>query len=119
MQRFPFAHTRQDYILEAWIEYLESLNYKGHLSLHYDGIRINSAATENIDEFCQNCSDYIFKHTDFRVKILEKKHHNFRQLIKLNATSRVDAHLLHECLLLPGNCIPATLSRFVKPPTNI
>ncbi len=98
---------------------MDSLNYKGHLSLHFDGVRVNASIAHNIGDLCSNCSDYIFDRTGFRVKICEKKHFGLLELVKLHAESGVVADVAHDHLLSSGNCIPAALSRIVDPSDDI
>ena len=61
-------------ILEAW-EQNVSENFKPkHLSLHFDGLRIDcrSVSQTSIDEVCKSCELAIKKRTCFQVKIVEK-----------------------------------------------
>ena len=64
----------EDAVLTSWLGFVRQRPVT-HLSLHYDGIRINKKLPCAMSEFCARCSDHIAKETGFLVNIREKEHH--------------------------------------------
>jgi len=115
-RRFPeastftrFWTTAEDLVLTAWVDYVKSSPI-GHLSLHFDGIRLQMDNGTPVDEYCQACSQYIKERTGFSVTIREKKHHTFRELVSVVGTEKVHLSNVDPAFQKPGNCIIAGLA---------
>ncbi len=70
----------EDLVLTSWIGYLSALDLT-HLSLHFDGVRVEGRRSINIEEICRHSEDWIGKETGFNVNIKEKKHMLFQELL--------------------------------------
>ena len=70
----------EDLVLTSWIGYLSTLDLT-HLSLHFDGVRVEGRRSINIEEICRHSEDWIGKETGFSVNIKEKKHMLFQELL--------------------------------------
>ena len=102
----------EDYILEAWTDCI-SRHRPGHLSLHFDGVRVGRFSSEvEISNICQEAMDAIKEKTGFEVNIVEKHHYLFRQLCRTPAES-VEEPVAYEDLHLQGNCIPLAIARLM------
>ena len=98
----------EDYILEHWCFFLESMS-PSHLSLHFDGVRVNADIHENISELRSSCEKHILASTGFQVEVKQKKHELILELIKQTATSCAENSSVPDCFLQKGNCIPCAL----------
>ena len=102
----------EDYILQKWLEFV--LRYQAsHVSLHFDGIRVNTPLPYDTDEYCKKCADHIAQSTEFAVTIRPKEHRYFLELFVKNCTTTAKATVEHEFLELPGNCIPLALHQLL------
>ncbi len=70
----------EDLVLTSWIGYLSTLDLT-HLSLHFDGVRVEGRRNINVEEICRHSEDWIGKETGFNVNIKEKKHMLFQELL--------------------------------------
>ena len=61
----------EDAVLEAWSDFL-LLKRPTHLSLHFDGVRVNADVLENIDALISDSQDKIKERTGFSVRIRQK-----------------------------------------------
>ena len=61
----------EDYVLEAWTTFAMARN-PTHLSLHFDGIRIDRNTITDPAAFADECSEHIHKTTGYKVTIVEK-----------------------------------------------
>ena len=102
-------------VLRAWVAFVQQ--YKpAHLSLHFDGIRIDAQCVNDsglsMQDFTAQSAAHIFKETGFEVTIVEKAHLTFLQL--LIGKPHCNAKVPEACkeLLNQGNCIPLALWRF-------
>ncbi len=114
-RKFPEASTLtfmwsalEDRILASWVGYAKQ-HANGHLSLHFDGIRITDSLPCPVEEFCQRCSTRILEETGFTVRIREKKHHWFFELLRARCEEQQVASGVPEIFARSGNCIPAAL----------
>ena len=89
-----------------------------HVSLHFDGIRISDALDCATDEFCDRCSVVIERVTGFAVKIRQKVHRTFLEMVAHRSTQTTVLPKVNQCLLLDGNCIPCALSHLVALPAG-
>lgn len=101
----------EDVILRSWTEHvLQNPNKPGHLSLHFDGIRVSADHIgESQEDYIKACQDAIYKHTGFQVKIVAKKHSSFIELVKSKGTHANALTNVPAILLQAGNCIPCAL----------
>ncbi|CAE7478378.1 unnamed protein product [Symbiodinium sp. CCMP2592] len=101
----------EDRILQSWTEHILSRPSKPkHLSLHFDGLRISRDHIETSqDEFIKDCENAIRMRTGFMVKIVEKKHFSFIDLVKNRSTHANSVTNVPALLLQPGNCIPCAV----------
>eukprot|EP00959_Pyramimonas_sp_CCMP1952_P275578 5760325-Pyramimonas_sp.AAC.1 len=108
----------EDYILENLVEYL--LQYsKGHMSLHYDGVRAQRDTMSSIaratspDEyasgisdaqvFLRECEQYVQDATGYHVEFAIKNHRYFQNWVPSGPAG--DAPHLHDIFYKLGNCI--------------
>ena len=92
----------EDFVLQAWVEYLTTLRPR-HLSLHYDGIRIDNLAVHG--SFIADSQEYIQEKTGFRVCIVEKAHDLFVEAICKEAVTADVLDGIPPDLLKGGCCI--------------
>jgi len=98
----------QDAILTSWLGFVRQRPVS-HLSLHYDGIRIDKEPPGQVSEFRARCTDHIVKETGFIVNIREKEHHYLFDLLKSSSGSISHVDTVHEGFVRPGNCVPTAL----------
>ena len=97
-----------------------------HLSLHYDGVRVDrprvAATHESVQAFCDAAAVHIAEQTGFAVDIIEKQHFYFLELLERAATGRKafsnegDSGALLDA---DGNCIPAGIHYLGASPVDI
>ena len=96
----------EDTILESWSNYLLSKR-PTHLSLHFDGVRINADLVEDVESLLSACQDKIKEATGFNVQIRQKIHQHFLEslaCLDVTALNNVPAELQKS-----PNCIPCAL----------
>ena len=98
-----FWNVAEDIVLDSWLRKLQPLNPK-HLSLHFDGVRVDAGiAGNNLQAFCNECGSHIERETDFKVFIRPKSHLCFLKMLHAKTDSeKVDCA---PELQAPGNCI--------------
>ena len=104
---FYFWTTVEDWIVESWTSKLRSVSPE-HLSLHFDGVRLNSnlrAWASDQHQFLGACERHIEQDTGFKVKIVEKQHFSLLQLLQRTASQTADVEGVPEALLKPSNSI--------------
>ena len=97
----------EDYILEHWCNFLQR-HRPTHLSLHFDGVRVNSDIHPDILELMTACEKHILESTGFALRIIEKKHQLILDLVRQNSKSCNEIPV-PDILLERGNCIPCGL----------
>ena len=97
----------EDYILEHWCNFLQR-HRPTHLSLHFDGVRVNSDIHADMQELMTACEKHILESTGFAVRIIEKKHQLILDLVRQNSKSCNEIPV-PDILLERGNCIPCGL----------
>ena len=102
----------EDFILEHWSVYLNRLK-PTHLSLHFDGVRVNSDLRDDCDAFLQECEGHIERNTGFSVQLAKKEHHNVHSCLASLAMKTDEVASVPESLLQDGNCIPCALWHLV------
>eukprot|EP00438_Fugacium_kawagutii_P034932 Skav206393 [mRNA] locus=scaffold834:643982:646531:- [translate_table: standard] len=114
---FPGATTffhmwtaAEDFVLEAWCEFL-LLKRPTHLSLHFEGVRINETAVENIEALIVDCQRKIKEASGFQVKIHQKIHKHFMEFLTGWEHAPLDG--VPPELEKAPNCIPCALWRLV------
>ena len=63
----------EDLILEKWVAYIKQKLDVKHLSLHFDGIRVQLPPETDVGVLCGQCSYHIHQETGFRVTIHSSK----------------------------------------------
>lgn len=99
----------EDWLLTAWTEWIQRVSAPSHLSLHFDGVRIDKywlrEHNMNVHDFCTASVTAIQDTTGFQVDIVEKRH---RSLMEQLTDEPVSWHLAGSppaSLLQGGNCI--------------
>lgn len=107
---FEMWSAAEDQCLAAWEVFVRQSQCE-HLSLHFDGLRVDKAGSAASPSFAQDASDFIHDHTGFRVTIVKKVHKTFLECIEVGATSTTERAPSHPQLGVDGNCIPAAWVR--------
>ena len=112
-QTFAIFYQRaEDYVLRQWQAWLLEKPVK-HLSLHFDGVRINKDAVPDncasVADFAAEASAHIAAETGFVVKIREKTHATIAEALASRGVWRPAA--APSDLLKPGNSILLALWR--------
>eukprot|EP00435_Cladocopium_sp_Y103_P017516 s1987_g4.t1 len=97
----------EDYIVEKWCDLIESKS-PSHVSLHFDGVRVNQDVVSDVPALLRECEDHIRQTTGFVVSIKRKQHAHFLELL----AGTVDANVIEAIpaeLLSGANCIPCAL----------
>ena len=103
---FYLYAAAEDFILEAWENYVALQFQPKHVSLHFDGLRIHRSAfgDKPVDAVCRECEEAIASATGFKVSIVEKKHECFRDICR--AKGQLDTRQSFNGVLSnSGNCI--------------
>lgn len=114
-RHFPEASTFtfvwnavEDCILSAWIKFLQQYRLT-HLSLHFDGLRVQGGIPGDIEKLCKDCADCIDRETGFRVAIRPKFHKYFVECLRDSSTHQEDIPDIEDVYLARGNCIALAL----------
>ncbi|CAE7205271.1 unnamed protein product [Symbiodinium sp. CCMP2592] len=101
----------EDLIISAWLEKIQE-QQPSHVSLHFDGIRVDQAAVgSSVEAFCVECASHIKSRTGFDVSLRPKSHQTFLEGIRVGSASR-DAESIEPATLTDeGNCILCALHR--------
>ncbi|CAK0791818.1 unnamed protein product [Prorocentrum cordatum] len=110
-----FYQRAEDYILRQWQTWV-LMQPVMHLSLHFDGVRINRDAVfarhTTVADYAAGASAYIAQETGFVVKIKEKTHPTVEEaLISCTAWRPLEAAAAPGDLQKPGNGILLALWR--------
>ena len=98
----------EDYCLETWATYV--LGFKPiHLSLHFDGIRVDTDVVSKCEDFGRRVVDIIRERTGYTVRVTRKEHVFFWDALCSRASECVPVVAPCELLLRAGNCIPMAL----------
>jgi hypothetical protein len=97
----------EDYVLASWCEKIQMLRPK-HLSLHFDGVRVNADIVPDMDVFLRDCESHIQKNTGFNVSIRVKIHAHFLKLLSQTIGASAVTDLPAELQRRP-NCILCSL----------
>ena len=106
-----FYFAVEDHIATAMIKAVLAKQTQ-HLSLHYDGIRVDKARIEHeggdANHMCRMLEDAIKKDTGYEVKLCVKQHMTFLQQLEVseNVAKSVVIESADDLLLKHGNCIP-------------
>ena len=84
---FFFWSGAEATVVDSWLDLIREENWE-HISLHGDGVRLSSGtALADVDAFCARSSARILQATGFIVKIEEKQHLFFMDLICCRGSS--------------------------------
>eukprot|EP00435_Cladocopium_sp_Y103_P008302 s3962_g2.t1 len=97
----------EDYVLASWCDKIQVLHPK-HLSLHFDGVRVNADIAPDMDVFLRDCECHIQKSTGFNVSIRVKTHAHFLELLSKTIIASAIADLPADLERRP-NCILCSL----------
>lgn len=105
----------RDWVLETWIEFLMSRKPK-HLSLHFDGVRINDdlEGLSDKESLLRRCEEHIEKETGFKVSVAEKQHLNMLELISQSSSDTRENKDVPAAFLQGENSILCGLWRVVE-----
>ena len=111
---FYFMWTAiEDWILSSWLEFTLE-NAVRHVSLHYDGLRLDADLSNGVADYCVSASEHIFNQTGFRVNIREKLHQTFGELLPTRAVESRVVPDRDEVLDRPGNGIAGAVSHLLS-----
>ena len=99
----------EDHVLEEWAKFAMTKT-PNHLSLHFDGIRIDRASVPDPQVFVRECTEHIKQTTGFDVTIVEKTHGFFLQKAKAAAVPGSHQELSSIGMPKTNNCIPISLA---------
>ena len=104
----------EDYILETWASSCVELHVPGHLSLHFDGIRVGKFSSEvDVSSLCREAMSVIEEKTGFEVNVVEKQQFLLRELCRTPVES-VEEPMQELDLHRSCNCIPLEVARPIK-----
>ncbi|CAE8584402.1 unnamed protein product [Polarella glacialis] len=104
----------EDHIMEALTDFIR-FHPVQHLSLHFDGIRLNVDYRLNVDEpqdvdiLMRLAENHIAEATGFLVQFKVKRHQYLSELINEHTVSKTKVDVPH-IFLKRGNCIPLALA---------
>jgi len=98
----------EDTILASCVQFLLQHPVK-HLSLHYDGVRVQGDFGCDVEALCTRCSEHIAASTGFVVVIREKKHYTFEEMLRAKAVELKSVSDVPDIYKGPGSCIPSAL----------
>ncbi len=104
----------EDYVLEAMADFALQKPVQ-HLSLHFDGIMLDTAAVQSRADFKTEAERFVEQATGYKVELTLKKHALFLDFLTQTCTAKSDVPL-PPALLRDGNCILAALFRLSKTP---
>ncbi len=95
------------YCVDAWLQFISSKETR-HVSLHFDGVRVDRFRVEAEEDFKKASEEFILKKTGYVVELVEKNHDFFLALAAATASSSTSAKT-PAVLLEQGNCIPCAI----------
>ena len=98
----------EDAVLDAMCGHVMQHEPK-HLSLHFDGIRVDKAVVVSIEQLRTDIEQAVKEKTGFTVSVVEKKH---KLLIELLESDGAHLDTPHD-LVITGNCIPLAMYRIL------
>ena len=105
---FAYWTAVEDVILSSLVDFCLKFTL-GHLSLHYDGIRLDAELPCSIQDFCEQASSHVFEKHGFKVTLREKTHLTFAELVALHFTDRCTILGRDAVLSKRGNCIASAV----------
>jgi len=107
---FHFLWTAvEDYILESWTEFILQHEVQ-HLSLHFDGVLVDSSRVRKSPDFKAESEEHILKETGYKVNLVRKVPLVFLEGCRANALD-VRGMDVPAQLLTAGNCIPCAMGQ--------
>lgn len=105
-----FWTVAEDSCLEAWARFcLVRQPAPRHLSLHFDGLRIDTGSVADRQAFVEEAQAHILRETGFTVRITEKKVETFMDLVISTAITETEVSVPQN-IELKCNCIPIALA---------
>lgn len=111
-RRFPESTTLhyfwtpvEDHILRSWCRFVKE-KPTAHLSLHFDGIRVDKDRVAAAADFALESELYIERETGFKVKVVRKVHRFFQEFLPVLGQEMTEVDHITDALLEDGNCIP-------------
>ncbi len=117
-----FAHFWQgveSYVLDAWLQFVKQRHVR-HLSLHYDGIRVDWQSLQceasacgpegPVPGFCEAAAGFVRERTGYTLKIVEKKHKTLLEILTDRSDWADGGEDMPAHLLGAGNCIPLAIA---------
>ena len=121
----------ENMVLTQWVTYvLETVSLPTHLSLHFDGLRLDRTSVRyywkkapatidaSIESFIEGSVAHLQQSLGIPIQIVQKKHHSFNELLEFDQTEGTQTRLaIVEChpqvniLKRAGNCILLALHR--------
>lgn len=98
----------EDFVLEEWVSFTQATFAVRHLSLHFDGIRVDKFSINDKEKFCRDSADHIFAKTGYRVHIVEKVHRTFFEAMQSGVSTESSSSPPPE-VSGEGDCIPCAL----------
>ena len=103
---FYMGSSVEDTVLQTWSNYLLS-KQPTHLSLHFDGVRINADLVEDVEALLSACQEKIKEATGFNVQIRQKIYQHFLESLACHDVT--DLNDVPAELQKSPNCVPCAL----------
>ena len=110
----------EDYILGKIVDFLTESPVQ-HLSLHYDGVRVQfNEGVPDVEELCKDIGLFVAQETGFTIHLREKIHNPLFPMIDSVSKHRSSSsEALPQILAMDGQCIPAALHMLGRLPTDV
>ena len=108
----------EDYVISSIVDLAREEQLR-HLSIHFDGVRIDTARVlrstppgeDPSDAFCRQCQERIHKDTGYKVRLVEKTQNYMLDILRSRAVSNFVSDVqAGDITLMRGNCIPAGIA---------
>ena len=106
------------HLLHVWTQWILTLGEPAHISLHYDGLRLDKPFVERIggvNEFLRQSEAAIHERSGFHIQLAEKRHFALTELIAASGAAASPVPPDRPEMLQAGNCIPLALFRLREP----
>ena len=113
LKKARLGFDSQDWTITEWARFIMAQPF-AHLSLHFDGIMVDSVRAGNASAFIQASRKHIKDTTGFDVTICRKKATTFLELVSTCHSASLPANPDLEILTIPGNCIPCALAHITQ-----
>ena len=85
------------------------------MSLHFDGMRVDQDCFHAAGNFIRDAEEYISQNSGYYVKLVQKKHDTFIDMMK-NGQYKKNQAQIPKVLSATGNCIPLAIWRVLGRP---